>query len=99
MGSIGLAKKFVRIFHTILRMNPTELFGQPNKLDHIFLQNIYNASYDTEKAGVEHRELNSVPYGGLEGWDEVCEGGSRGKVYMYIYLIHFAVQAETNTTL
>ena len=51
-----------------------------------FLQNTYNASYDTEKAGVEHRELSSVPYGGLEGWDEVCEGGSRGKVYMYMYV-------------
>lgn len=42
-------------------MDPTELFGQPNKLvDFFFLQNIYNASYDTEKAGVEHRELSSV---------------------------------------
>ena len=36
MGSIGLAKKFVRIFHTILRMNPNELFGQHNKLDGCF---------------------------------------------------------------
>ena len=36
MGSIGLAKKFVRISHTILQMNPNELFGQPNKLDDIF---------------------------------------------------------------
>ena len=28
--SIGVAKKFVRVFPRILRKNPNELFGQPN---------------------------------------------------------------------
>ena len=42
MGSIGLAKKFVRIFHTILRMNPNELFGQHNKLDGFFFFFFFN---------------------------------------------------------
>ena len=28
---IGLAKKFVWIFHTTLWENPDELFGQPNR--------------------------------------------------------------------
>lgn len=29
-GGIGLAKKFVQVYPTIVQINPKELFGQPN---------------------------------------------------------------------
>ena len=52
------------------------------------------------EAAVWHRELSSVLCDDLEGWD----GGSGGRfkregVYVYMWLIHFLVQQEINTTL
>ena len=46
-SSIGLAKKFIWVFHTIVRRNPNELFGQPDTFTlschhhHHHLQNLF----------------------------------------------------------
>jgi len=44
---------------------------------------------------MEHRELSSVLCEDLEGWDGargVSEGGSRGRRYVYLELIHIVTQ-------
>ena len=37
-SNIGLAKKFVWVFHNILQKNPNELFGQPDRRDKTHVQ-------------------------------------------------------------
>ena len=50
------------------------------------------------EAATQHREISSVLCDHLEGWDrevgrEMQEGGDMG-IYVYVQLIHFAVQQK-----
>lgn len=49
---------------------------------------------------MQDRKLSSVPGDDLAGWDGGVGGRlKREEIYVYLYLIHVVVRAETNATL